>query len=46
MTTDFIKHYDRWILEAATAGFYANGYAVNRADLEKAVTAIKRQHRN
>lgn len=46
MTTDFVAHYDRWILEAAIAGFYANGYAADPEDLKKAVTNIKRQHRN
>lgn len=46
MTTDFVAHYDRWILEAAVAGFYANGYAADPDDLKKAVPNIKRQHRN
>ena len=46
MTTDFVAHYDRWILEAAVAGFYANGYAADPEDLKKAVTYIKRHHRN
>ena len=46
MTTDFVAHYDRWILEAAIAGFYANGYAADPDDLKKAVPNIKRQHRN
>ena len=46
MTSDFVAHCDRWILEAAVAGFYANGYRVDPEEMTKAVPNIKRRHRN